>query len=103
MQKNIFISTEKEEEKKSRGWDQIMPRTTVSINYVGHKINNKGDGKKMSSLIILTEVLFFLFSQLIILTEVLFFLFSQIFASGHGFRPEFSLLPAKPAYPSYSM
>ena len=47
-QKNI-ISTEKEEEKKSRGWDQIMPRTTVSINDVGHKINNKGDGTIMSS------------------------------------------------------
>jgi hypothetical protein len=89
LQKNIFISTENEEEKKSRGWDQIMPRTTVSINDVCHKINNKGDGTKMSSLTILTEVLFFLFSQ--------------IFASGHGFRPEFSRLPAKPAYPSYSI
>jgi hypothetical protein len=59
-----------------------MPSSSVSINDVDHKINNKGDGKKMSSLIILTEVLFFYFPN-------------KIFASGHRFRPEFSRLPAK--------
>ncbi len=92
-QKNI-ISTEKEEENKSRGWDQIMPRTTVSINDVGHIIYNKGDGKKMSSFIIWTKILFLNFPP----TNVF-----PVNASGHCFSPEFDRLPAKQAYPSYSI